>query len=212
MIIQDAKKEYRFGELLERSLLPDPIEQFESWFKQALQAKIIEPNAMILCSVGADAKPSARTVLVREVSEAGFVFYTNYLSRKGRELESNPHVAGIFWWGALERQVRIEGSAAKLPAQKSDQYFATRERGSQIGAHASRQSSVLKDRAELERAVHEIAAKFKDQPIPRPAQWGGYVIVPERFEFWQGRANRLSDRLLYLRDSKGGWRVERLAP
>lgn len=200
------------GELLEHSLAKDPLDQFQIWFKDAEKSQIIEPNSMILSTVSSDGKPSARTVLLREIDPVGFVFYTNYQSRKGKELEANPNVAAVFVWNAIERQVRIEGAVSKLSTQRSDAYFTTRPRGAQIGAHASAQSSVLKDRAELERTYAELEIKFKDQVVPRPKHWGGYLITPSRIEFWQGRPSRLSDRLVYLKDGGSEWRVVRLAP
>lgn len=189
----------------------DPIALFSDWFETACAADLIDPTAMVLATADSEGRPSARTVLLKGFDTAGFRFYTNHDSRKGRDLAANPNAALVFWWGELERQVRIEGRIAKLPADDSDAYFASRHRGSQIGAHASPQSHVINSRAELQTAVDQMTNHFANNPIPRPPHWGGYCLAPSRIEFWQGRLNRLHDRLLY-RHVDGTWRAERLAP
>ena len=189
----------------------DPLALFSDWFSQARAADLVDATAATLATADADARPSARTVLVKTHDADGFYFYTNYDSRKGHELAQNPRAALLFWWDTLERQVRIEGPVQRLTAAASDAYFERRPRDSQIGAHASRQSRPIAGRAELERAVEALESRFADQPVPRPAQWGGYCLTPERMEFWQGRLGRLHDRLAYRR-SPTGWQVERLAP
>ncbi len=189
----------------------DPLSLFGQWFADARSAELIEPTGATLATVGHDAKPSARTVLVKRFDDQGFYFYTNYSSRKGQELSANPHAALLFWWDKLERQVRIEGEVAMLSAGESSRYFASRPRGSQIGAHASPQSEVIASRAVLEQRFAETEAQFGSGEIARPENWGGYRLTPEHIEFWQGRKNRLHDRLLYIRSNKL-WRIERLAP
>jgi len=196
----------------ESDLDPDPVLQFGRWFDDAVAAGVPEPEAMCVASVGADGMPSARMVLLKQVDGRGFVFFTNYASRKGRELAANPQVALVFRWFALERQVRVGGRATHAEAAESDAYFATRPRGAQIGAWASPQSEVLAERGDLEARVAEVTRRFGDGPIPRPPGWGGIRIVPETVEFWQGRTSRLHDRLCYRLDVSQGWVVERLAP
>ncbi len=198
--------------LLVSDLDPDPIEQFRQWFDDALKLDLPDANAMALATVGEDGKPSARMVLLKGFDDAGFVFYSNYLSRKGEELAENPRVALILYWAQLHRQIRIEGRAEKLPPDRSDAYFASRARGSQIAAAASPQSRVLRSRAELDNRVSALEIEFEDRDVPRPAHWGGYLVVPRVIEFWQGRPNRLHDRLRYRRIDGGSWTIERLAP
>jgi len=191
----------------------DPTVQFQQWFDEAVAAGVAEPEAMCVASVAADGTPSARMVLLKQVDGRGFVFFTNYHSRKGGELDANPRAALVWRWFPLERQVRVVGRAELVSAAESDTYFATRPRGAQIGAWASPQSQVLASRAELEARVAEVVARHGSDPIPRPAWWGGIRIVPETVEFWQGRTSRLHDRLCYRRlQGGGGWVVERLAP
>lgn len=187
------------------------IEQFATWFKQAVDGQANEPNAFVLSTVGTDLKPSARVVLLRDFSESGFVFYTNYHSRKAREIEQNPYACMTFFWPELERQVRVEGKLMKQNAAGSDEYFNSRPRSSQLGAWASPQSDALPSRAVLDKALSELEKRFENVPVPRPDWWGGYVIQPDAIEFWQGRPNRLHDRLQYVRDGFG-WKISRLAP
>lgn len=196
--------------LAERDALPDPIKQFGHWFDAAVKSNLALPNAMTLASVTADGRPSARVVLLKGVDAQGFVFFTNYESRKGRELAAHPHACLVFCWKELERQVRVEGAIEKVPAADSDEYFATRPLGSRLGAWASPQSTVLPDRTSLEAKLAEVTLRYGEKP-PRPPNWGGYRVLPETIEFWQGRQDRLHDRLLYTRQG-GGWKIERLAP
>ncbi|GAB3886606.1 pyridoxamine 5'-phosphate oxidase [Spirosoma agri] len=209
--ISDLRKEYTLNGLDTADVLVDPIAQFRVWFDAALQANIPEPNAMYVSTVTADGRPDGRIVLLKDVSEAGFVFYTNYESRKGQELISHPFATLTFFYQALERQIRIEGRVEKVSAQESDAYFGSRPRGSQIGAWVSHQSSVIESRDVLENRQNEIEARFAGQPIPRPPYWGGFRIVPDAVEFWQGRPSRLHDRIRY-RQEAGHWLIERLAP
>jgi pyridoxamine 5'-phosphate oxidase len=201
-------------ELRRADLDPDPISQFLRWFEDAEAAGIALPNAMALATTGADGQPSVRYVLLRDADQRGFVFYTNHGSRKGRQLEENPRAAIVFLWKELDRQVSLSGGVRRVEDDESDAYFATRPREAQIGAWASAQSSVLRDRRELEDRVGDMSARFRDAPIPRPPHWGGYRLSPDAVEFWQGRPFRLHDRFLYTRDAdeETGWRVERLSP
>jgi pyridoxamine 5'-phosphate oxidase len=189
----------------------EPFAQFRGWFEEAMQAVPVEPHAMTLATADAAGTPSARMVLLRGWDERGFVFFTNYDSRKGEELAVRPRATLLFYWAELERQVRIEGEAVKLPAEESDAYFARRPRGHRLSAWASPQSRSLDGRAALERAMREADARFAGVEVPRPPYWGGYRIVPDRFEFWQGRPNRVHDRLRYQR-AGDGWVRDRLAP
>jgi pyridoxamine 5'-phosphate oxidase len=202
--------DYGLGCLSEESCDSNPIQQFERWLKDAQAADFKEPTAMVLATVGA-AGPSARVVLLKEVTDGGFVFYTNYESRKGQEIKTNPNCALTFYWGELERQVRVEGRAEPVARQKSEEYFKSRPRASQLGALASRQSAVIASRAELEERVSELGARYAED-IPVPDNWGGYCVRPERIEFWQGRANRLHDRMVFCRKGEGEWQRQRLSP
>lgn len=212
--LADLRKNYSLGSLDAADVDADPIRQFQTWFAQALDAQLPEPNAMTVATVDAEGRPAARILLIKGVDERGFVFFTNYESRKGRELTANPHAALLFHWIELERQVRIEGRVEKTSDAESDAYFQSRPLGSRIGAWASEQSAVIDSRAQLEAREREISAQYGDAP-PRPPHWGGYRLVPSAIEFWQGRPSRLHDRLRYTRDSAQAgaqWHIERLAP
>ncbi len=205
------REEYTRAGLRESDADPNAIEQFRGWFGEALAADLHEPNAMTLATATPDGRPSARVVLLKGFDERGFVFYTNYEGRKSRELEANPRAALLFYWGELERQVRVEGIVSRVPDKESDAYFAARPRGSQLGAWASEQSRPVRDRGALEERLRELEGEYEGREVPRPAFWGGYRVVPETIEFWQGRENRLHDRLRYRR-AEGGWKIERLQP
>ncbi len=211
--LADLRINYSRASLDEAEAAPSPFAQFDRWFKEALAAKLPEPNTMTLATVGDDGRPSARIVLIKAVDDRGFVFFTNYESRKGRDLDANPHAALLFYWIELERQVRIEGHIEKTTEEESDRYFASRPLGSRIGAWASEQSTVIDSRATLEAREKDVSARFGDNP-PRPPHWGGYRLVPDSLEFWQGRPSRLHDRLLYTRDDTAphGWTISRLSP
>ncbi len=210
--ISRLRREYIRTGLDESDVVPDPIEQFRGWFDDALAADLHEPNAMTLATATPEGLPSARTVLIKGFDERGFVFYTNYGGRKARELEENPHCALLFYWGELERQVRVEGRASRVSEEESDAYFASRPRGSQLGAWASEQSRSIENRGALELRLRELEREYQGREVPRPPFWGGYRVEPEVIEFWQGRENRLHDRLLYRRADEGGWKRERLQP
>ena len=208
----DLRNEYTRSGLSESDAASDPIVQFRRWFDEALEADLHEPNAMTLATATPDGKPSARIVLLKGFDERGFVFYTNYGGRKARELEQNPNCSLTFYWGELERQVRIEGRAARVTGEESDTYFASRPRGSQLGAWASEQSRPVESRTELEERLKELEEEYEGREIPRPPFWGGYRVEPESIEFWQGRENRLHDRILYSSLGGGGWEIQRLQP
>ena len=208
----ELRVDYGRGALDESTVGADPFMQFEQWFSNALAAKVAEPNAMTLATVGADGAPSARIVLLKAYDAHGFTFHTNYDSRKGREMAANPRVALCFFWQPLERQVRIDGVAQRTTAEESEAYFRTRPPAAQIGAWVSQQSAPVASRAELERLHAELTLKFAGGPVPRPEHWGGIRVVPHAVEFWQGRPSRLHDRILYTRQADGTWRSERLSP
>jgi pyridoxamine 5'-phosphate oxidase len=205
------RQEYTRAALAEADLDADPVAQFGRWFEQAEAAGLLEPTAMCLATATPDGRPSARMVLLRGFDERGFCFYTNYESRKGVELAANPRAALVFWWGELERQVRIEGRVTPTSREESEAYFHSRPPGSQLSAAASPQSRVIDGRATLERRVAELATGTSDGQVPLPDFWGGYRLTHEVVEFWQGRPNRLHDRLRYRR-AAGAWKIERLAP
>jgi pyridoxamine 5'-phosphate oxidase len=209
--IADLRQPYQRATLLESEMSSDPLVQFQAWFAEAIAAEIPEPNAMTLSTVSVEGKPSARIVLLKGIENGGFVFYTNYRSRKGQELAQTPYAALTFLWLPLERQVRIEGRVDPVDPVVSDAYFQSRPRGSQLGAWASDQSSVVRDRATLELELQRLEEQFGSGPIPRPDHWGGFQVFPTWVEFWQGRPNRLHDRLCY-RQGQQGWSLERLAP
>jgi pyridoxamine 5'-phosphate oxidase len=209
MNIADLREEYRRASLDETAVTHDPFEQFTRWFDEAVKSEHPALNAMTLATVSAEGRPSARIVLLKGVDHGGFVFYTNYKSRKGRELTANPAASLVMFWHQLEREVRVDGRVKKITAAESDAYFSSRPLGSRHAAIASPQSEVVPDRAMLEARFAE-AALTGEQPV-RPAHWGGYVLVPDTIEFWQGRPNRLHDRVLYSRKART-WKIERLAP
>jgi pyridoxamine 5'-phosphate oxidase len=209
--LASRRAEYARGGLAEPDLAADPIVMFEQWYAEAAEAGLHEPNAMAVASASPDGAPSVRFVLLKGVSSDGFVFYTNLESRKGHELLANPRCALLFPWHPLERQVRVEGHAAELTRAEVEAYFASRPRGSQLGAWASHQSTVVSGREELDAAYDAVAARFEGGDVPVPEEWGGFRVRPERVEFWQGRTGRMHDRLVYRR-TDGGWVTERLAP
>ena len=210
--IAAIRKVYQLESLLEKDLDPDPMKQFANWWQHALESKIEEPNAMTLATCSASGRPSARIVLLKGIENNGFVFFTNYLSRKGTEIHDNPFVSLLFFWKELERQVRIEGKITRVPAKESDEYFSSRPKESRIGAWSSPQSRVIESREILQKNVEKYNAQFAEGIIPRPEFWGGYQVQPDHIEFWQGRPGRLHDRLRYALDENNTWKIERLAP
>lgn len=212
MSLADLRRDYSLSGLSEKDLARDPIRQFEQWFQEAEAAKIPEPNAMVCSLAARDGAPSSRTVLLKGFDGRGFVFYSNYSSRKGRELAENPRASLLFPWIAQERQVIIEGGVAKLSREESDAYFHSRPQASQLAAWASPQSAVIPGRSVLEEAFKTVETRYAGQEIPMPPYWGGYRVQPETIEFWQGRHGRLHDRLRYRREPNGAWAIDRLAP
>lgn len=208
------RKQYRADGISETELADGPIEQFTRWFRQAaVDARLLEPNAMVVSTADADGRPSSRTVLLKQYDEHGFVFFTNYGSRKGSDLAANPYVSLLFPWLPLARQVVVTGVARRTGRDETAAYFRTRPHGSQLGAWASEQSSVILSRDELDASYAELAARYPEgEQVPVPPNWGGFRVAPETVEFWQGRENRLHDRLRYVAEADGGWRVERLSP
>jgi len=212
MSLADLRKDYSLAGLTEKDLARDPFRQFEKWFQEVDAAKLPEPNAMILATADRQGRPSSRVVLLKGVDGRGFVFYTNYESRKGRELELNPQVSLLFPWVALERQVEVQGALTKISREESGAYFHSRPRLSQLAAWASHQSAIISGRTMLEEAMKALETKYHGQEVPLPPNWGGYRVNPETVEFWQGRRSRLHDRLRYRREKNGDWSVERLSP
>jgi pyridoxamine 5'-phosphate oxidase len=212
MNIADLRQNYTRAGLSEADAAIDPFQQFHAWFQAALSAQILEPNAMTLATTTADGKPSARVVLLKDFDLRGFVFYTNYESLKAQQLSENPHAAIVFWWGELERQIRIEGRVEKVSPDESDRYFHSRPIASQIGAWASNQSRVVASRDILENKQTELEKEYQNKEIPRPPHWGGFRVIPSLIEFWQGRPSRLHDRLRYSLQDDGSWLRERLEP
>ena len=210
--LADLRQNYTRDGLLEADADPDPIIQFKVWFDQVLCTPIIEPNAMTLATVGANGQPKARIVLLKHFDDRGFTFFTNYNSHKGQELEQTPQAALVFWWGELERQIRIEGSIEKVDTAESDGYFSLRPWESRLGAWASQQSEVIESRDILEKRLEKLKSEYADLTVPRPPHWGGFRLIPDRIEFWQGRPSRLHDRLCYQRLKDGQWLRERLSP
>jgi pyridoxamine 5'-phosphate oxidase len=207
-----ARYDHAIRGLRRRDLDPDPIKQFANWFTAAIEAGIRDVNAMSLATASADARPFVRIVLLKGFDQDGFVFFTNYESQKGRQLDANPHAALAFYWIELDRQIRINGPTEKTSREESERYFHSRPSGSQLGAWASHQSKAIDGRKILEARLAKMTERFADQVIPLPPQWGGYRVRPETMEFWQGRPNRLHDRFRYQRQSDGSWLIERLAP
>ncbi len=211
--IADLRQNYTLAGLTEADLNSNPFQQFKLWFEQALAADLIEPNAMTLATATPDGKPSARIVLLKGVSEQGFVFYTNYASQKGQQLLANPYAALVFLWDKLERQIRIEGKVEKLSPRESLEYFHSRPKASQLGAWASAQSQVIPNREVLAEKLASLQAQYSGEvTIPLPPHWGGFRVVPDRLEFWQGRPSRLHDRLVYKLEADSHWSISRLSP
>jgi len=209
--IADIRRDYRSRALTEADVAADPLAQFRAWFDEAVRADLLDVNAMTLATADAHGRPDARTVLLKDVDDGGFVFFTNYDSAKGRQLADNPRGCLLFFWAELERQVRISGSVTRVPADVSEAYFRSRPFESRLGAWASQQSTVLASRAAIEQRYRDLQAQYEGRDVPMPPYWGGYRLVPEEVEFWQGRTSRLHDRLRYRRDGDS-WRIERLAP
>lgn len=211
LYINTLRHDFSKQTLDESQVDKSPFLQFEKWFKEAVDAHVNEPNAMTVATASKSGKPAARILLLRNFNENGFVFYTNYDSRKGEEIDENPHCALLFFWPELERQVRIEGKLIKQTAAESDLYFNTRPRTSKLGAWTSPQSKVVKNRKELDELYEQMSQRFPSEDVPRPPHWGGYVLQPDSIEFWQGRPSRMHDRILYTLVN-GNWKIERLAP
>lgn len=211
MDLFNLRRDFTLRTLDERDVLPNPMEMLQLWLSNAIEAKALEPNAMTLSTVSAEGKPSSRVLLLKEVKPEGLVFFSNYMSRKGEQMEANKYVALNFIWHELERQVRVEGVVRRLSEEESNAYFQMRPRDSRIGAWASPQSQIIPDRQYLEVEVEKYLSLFEDKEIPKPPFWGGYIVIPTLFEFWQGRKNRLHDRIQYLKEERG-WKISRLAP
>lgn len=212
LALADLRKEYALAGLSERDADADPFAQFARWFAEAQGADLPEPNAMTVATATPSGLPSARVVLLKGFDHHGFVFYTNYESRKGNELGANPHAALVFYWSELQRQVRVTGTVARVTEEESRAYFTSRPIGSRLGAWASRQSTSIPSRAVLEARMHRFAARYTTGEVPLPPFWGGYRVAPTEWEFWQGRPSRLHDRLMYTLDVHGGWTIARLSP
>lgn len=210
--IAGIRKVYQLQSLFEKDVDVNPVKQFETWWQHALESEVNEPNAMTLATSTAAGRPSARIVLLKGIQENGFVFFTNYESRKGKEIEENPYVSLLFFWRELERQVRIEGRIKRISPEESDDYFYQRPIESRIGAWSSPQSQVIESRDLLQQNVEKYKAQFDTQHIPRPNFWGGYIVEPDHIEFWQGRPGRLHDRILYVLTENNLWNIKRLAP
>jgi pyridoxamine 5'-phosphate oxidase len=211
MSIADLRKDYQRADLSETDTVADPIAQFQQWFDDALRAEVPEANAMSVATVGEDGRPSSRIVLIKEINAQGFTWFTNYHSRKGRELLHHPFAALLFHWIELERQVRIEGRVERISAEESDAYYYSRPLGSQLGAIASQQSTPVDNREVIQAQLDAVTAEYGDHPV-RPEHWGGYRVVPDRIEFWQGRPSRLHDRIVYIKDVDNNWIKQRLQP
>ena len=212
MTLANVRREYMQRGLRESDCVADPMQQFRQWLDQALAADLLEPTAITLATTTRDGRPSARIVLLKGIDERGFVFFTNYDSRKGHELAENPQGALVFYWPDMERQICVAGTVTKLPAAESENYFKSRPRGARLAAWASRQSHVLPDRGALEKAWKELETRFASPEVPMPPYWGGNVLSPTRIEFWQGRPNRLHDRFRYTKQPDNTWKLERLSP
>jgi pyridoxamine 5'-phosphate oxidase len=210
--IADLRKDYTLENLNEEEIDKNPFIQFKVWFNQSVAAQLPEPNAMTLATCTPDGKPSARMVLLKDIDERGFVLFTNYKSQKGQEISVNPHAALVFWWAELERQVRIVGTVEKISSAQSDSYFEVRPPFSRLGAWASNQSEVIYSRDVLEAQLIELQRQYENQEVPRPPHWGGFRVIPQEIEFWQGRSSRLHDRLRYTLVDNGSWKIERLSP
>ncbi len=210
--VADLRQNYTLAGLTEEHAPSNPFELFQTWLNQAVEAQLIEPNAMTLATANPDGKPSARMVLLKGFNEKGFVFYTNYESQKGQQLMQNPWASLVFWWAGLERQVRIAGQVEQVSPEESDEYFNSRPHNSQLGAWASEQSKLIPNRQVLEEKMEQLQEQYTEKTVPRPSHWGGFRVIPTTIEFWQGRPSRLHDRLLYQKSQDGSWTRQRLSP